>query len=179
MPQRQIATVSMFVFPHCQAMAPRGDWKVNTCSRSSVNLFHWEKSLHFCVDNVGFNVTENHHSSSFAMEIVITLPYPVLCWRIDFIYSLSTMSNYLNVFFVSCKAVTDQDQFCLMTYHPDCGTIGQWRKVNFLIWGWRGRSRQKQEEAKSSFPPQAAESIVGTSSNYTSESEQHRNPPQW
>lgn len=64
-----------------------------------------------------------------------------------------------------------------MNYHLDCGTTG-WHKVNFLIWGWR-RSRVKQKEAEPSFPPQAAESIDGTSSNYTSESEEHRIPLKW
>lgn len=31
----------------------------------------------FCLTNMGFNVTENCYSSSFAIEIVIMLPYGV------------------------------------------------------------------------------------------------------
>ena len=33
--------------------------------------------------NMGFNVRESYHSSSFAMEIIIMLPYVALCGRVS------------------------------------------------------------------------------------------------
>ena len=73
----EIDTISIWPFPYCYEVAWRCTWKVHICSRISVHFLQWKKIL-VILTNMGFNVRESFHSSSFAMEIVIMLPFVAL-----------------------------------------------------------------------------------------------------
>ena len=45
--------------------------------------FSTMEKIRVILTNMGFNVRESYHSSSFAMEIIVMLPYVALCGRVS------------------------------------------------------------------------------------------------